>query len=96
MESVELEGTTLEEVLVDLATDKDITPLRLLKDAPREVAETTNAVRQLVRGVVDSLVVLPNALRLGLLLYFAQGGGTREKARRGGCEGRGGGAGGSA
>jgi CRISPR-associated protein Csx1 len=79
VESVELEGTTLEEVLVDLATDKDITLLRLLKDAPREVAETTNAVRQLVRGVVDSLGVLPNALRLGLPLYFAQEGGHVKK-----------------
>jgi CRISPR-associated protein Csx1 len=79
VESVELEGTTLDEVLVDLAADKDITPLRLLRGAPREVAETTNAVRQLVRGVVDRLGMLPNALRLGLLLYFAQEGGHVKK-----------------
>jgi CRISPR-associated protein Csx1 len=75
VESVELKGTTLDEVLVDLATDKDITPLRHLKGAPREVAETANAVRQLVRGVVDRLGMLADALRLGLLLYFAQVGG---------------------
>jgi CRISPR-associated protein Csx1 len=72
VESVELEGTTLDEVLVDLATDKDITPLRLLRNAPREAAGT---VRRRVRDVAGRLGVLSDALRLGLLLYFAQEGG---------------------
>jgi CRISPR-associated protein Csx1 len=72
VESVELEGTTLDEVLVDLATDKDITPLRLLRGAPREAA---GAVRRRVRDVAGRLGVLSDALRLGLLLYFAQEGG---------------------
>jgi CRISPR-associated protein Csx1 len=72
VESVELEGTTLDEVLVDLATDKDITPLRLLRNAPREAV---GAVRRRVRDVAGRLGVLSDALRLGLLLYFAQAGG---------------------
>jgi CRISPR-associated protein Csx1 len=72
VESVELEGTTLDEVLIDLATDKDITPLRLLKDAPREAA---GSVRRLVKDVAGRLGMLADALRLGLLLYFAQEGG---------------------
>jgi CRISPR-associated protein Csx1 len=78
-ESVELKGTALEEVLGDLATDKDITPLRLLRGAPREAVEAAGAVRRLVKDVVGRLGVLPNALRLGLILYFAQEGGHVKK-----------------
>jgi CRISPR-associated protein Csx1 len=75
VESVELEGTTLEEVLVDLAADKDITPLRLLRGAPREAVEAAGAVRRLVKDVAGRLGMLADALRLGLLMYFAQVGG---------------------
>jgi CRISPR-associated protein Csx1 len=75
VESVKLEGATLDEVLVDLAADKDITPLRLLRGAPREAAEAVGAVRQLVKDVAGRLGMLADALRLGFLLYFAQEGG---------------------